>query len=92
MASIGGVALIGSVAATALAIEARRDFAATDLQRPAQDARDRFELDRAVAIATGAVAIGAGAAAYWLWPRAHTVIAPAIAAQGRYGVAVETRW
>lgn len=92
MASIAGVALIGSAAATTLAIEARRDFAATDLQRPAQDARDRYELDRAVAIAAGAVAIGAGVAAYWMWPRAHTVIAPTIAAHGRPGLAVETRW
>jgi hypothetical protein len=92
MAALAGVALAGSVTATALAIGARQDFAATDLQRPAQDARDRYERDRAVAIAAGSVALAAGAAAFWLWPRAHTVIAPTISAQGGHGVSVETRW
>jgi len=90
-ASIAGASLVASATAVVLAIGARRDFEATNLQRPALEARQRYDRDRTLAGATGIIAIGAGVAAYWLWPRATTVT-PLLSAGGSYGIAVAATW
>jgi hypothetical protein len=64
-AAAGVVSLVGG----ALAISARRDYNATAIQREAHDAAGRYSRDVTIAIGSGAVAIGAAALSYWLWPR-----------------------
>jgi hypothetical protein len=91
-ASVAGASLVVSIAATSLAVTAKHEFEATDLQRPAEAARQRYDRDRAVAIAAGAVALGTGIAAYWLWPRTTTTIAAASSGQGGYAISLLSRW
>jgi hypothetical protein len=91
-ASIAGASLVVSIVATSLAITAKHDFEATDLQRPAEAAKQRYDRDRVTAIAAGAVALGAGIAAYWLWPRTTTAIAPVWSGQGGYAISLLSRW
>jgi hypothetical protein len=91
-ASVAGASLVGSVAAVVLSVRARHDFEATDLQRPAQEAKQRYDRDRVLAVATGGVAVGAGAVACWLWPRGSTTVAPVVAGRGSYAIAIEARW
>lgn len=90
--AVAGVSAAASLTTAALALDARRDYHATDLQRPAHEARQRFERHRNLAIATGTVAIAAGAVAYWLWPDADPRVAPALSADGAYSLAVVGRW
>ncbi len=76
-----------------VALLARRGFTIESAgHRSAQDAKQRYDRDRAAAIATGVVALGAGVAAYWLWPRAHTTIAPVVSARDHYAISLVTRW
>jgi hypothetical protein len=91
-ASVAGASLIGSVAAVVLSVRARHDFEATDLQRPAQEAKQRYDRDRVLAVATGGLAIGAGVAAYWLWPRGSTTVASVVAGRKSYAIAIEAKW
>src|SRR6185369_14880822 len=91
-ASVAGASLIGSVAAVVLAVRARHDFEATNLQRPAQQAKQRYDRDRVLAVAAGGLAIGAGVAAWWLWPRGSTTVTPVVAGRGSYAIAIESTW
>jgi hypothetical protein len=82
----GGGALIGSAIATGLALDAHADFEATDKQRPAADAKSRFEDTRAAALVlagVGAALAGTGAV---LWMTAdvspeHATLALQLSAQ-----------
>ena len=76
----------------AIALDAKRDYDATDLQRPAEEARRRYERYGTVAIATGVAALAAGAASYWLWRDARTKVVPVAAANGDAGVALQLTW
>ena len=66
----GGAALVASGIFTGLAIDAKNDYEATDLERPAEEASDRFHRYRTAAWLTGgtAVVLGAAGATLLLWP------------------------
>lgn len=82
----GGVAGAAAIVSGALAYSAHRDYDATDVQRKARSAADRYTRDARIAIGCGAVAIAAAAASYWLWPRRSDP--PVSAALDRHGAAV----
>jgi len=87
LAAVAGVAGITAIASGALAYSARRDYDATDNQRDAHDAAERYTLRSRIAIASGIVAVGAAVASYWQWPDRA---APAVtAAFGRHGAAIQ---
>lgn len=94
--AIAGLAVAGASGAAALvfgslAYDAHADFASTTLQREAQEAKDRYDRDLPVAIAATTVAVVAGAAAWWLWPRVEVHVAPA-ALRGGVGLSVGGSW
>jgi hypothetical protein len=87
-----GAALVAASASAALALQARHDFDATNLQRPAAQARDRVDTYAAVAATTGTVAVAAILAGVLLWPSAEEIVlAPAVGAGGA-GATVQGRW
>ena len=66
-ATVGTVLLVAAGAAavtagvfTALALDARSDYEETELERPAQEARDRFERNRTAAWVSGGAALALG--------------------------------
>ncbi|MEO6775039.1 MAG: caspase family protein [Kofleriaceae bacterium] len=91
LATFAGGSAVVSVTAGVLAYQARSDFEATTLQRPADAARQRYARDLPISIATGVTAVAAGVAAYWLWPRSSVQVMPA-AAGGGYGLGMEMTW
>jgi hypothetical protein len=91
LTALASVAAIASVTTGVLAYNARSDFNATTLQKPAYDAKHRYARDLPISIATGITAVAAGVAAYWLWPRALVHIAPSAEA-GAYGLGMELSW
>jgi hypothetical protein len=82
LAAVAGVAGITAIVSGALAYSAKRDYDATDNQRDAHAASDRYALRGEIAIASGAVAIGAAIATYYLWPRQAPAITAAIDHRG----------
>ncbi len=66
----GGVTLATAIVFGALAIKAKSDLDATDLQAPPQAANDRLTLYSALSIGSAAVTAGLGVLAWWLWPNA----------------------
>jgi hypothetical protein len=93
LAAVAGVTAIASVTTGVLAYDARSDFNATTLQKPADDAKHRYDRDLPISIATGVTAVAAGVAAYWLWPRANVQVVPAAdPGTGTYGLGVEMPW
>jgi hypothetical protein len=66
----GGVALVAGAVFTGLAVDAKNDYESTDLERSAEEARERFHTYRAAAWLTGgtAVVLGAAGATLLLWP------------------------
>jgi len=91
LAGVAGVAAVTAVTAGVLAYSARSDFNATTLQKPAEDAKQRYSRDLPISIAAGAVAVTAGVAAYLLWPRAPVRVTPTAEA-GAYGLGMELSW
>jgi len=87
-AGFAGVAAVASLTTGVLAYEARSDFNATTLQRPADEAKQRYRRYLPISIATGATAIAAGVAAYYLWPRAPVHVVPT----GEAGLGLEMTW
>ena len=67
------VAGLTALVAGAFAWDARRDFSATSLQAPARDAAHRYHLASGVAIAGAALAAGAGALGWLVFPTASQV-------------------
>src|SRR6185436_3464063 len=83
LAITAGTAGVAAIVSGALAYRARRDYEATDVQRPAHDAAARYKLDSRIAIASGLVAVGAAIASYLLWPgRVEPPITAAIDPRG----------
>jgi hypothetical protein len=96
LAGLAGAALAASATTGVLALVAKRDFDATEVQREAYDARDRFERYSAISAVSAAVAVSAGVAAWWLWPRAPAAVSvDASAAAGQptsVSLVVGGRW
>ncbi|HET9989251.1 MAG TPA: hypothetical protein VFQ65_12060, partial [Kofleriaceae bacterium] len=93
LAAVAGVTAIASVTTGVLAYEARSDFESTMLQKPADDAKHRYARDLPISIATGAIAVATGIAAYVLWPRAKVQVVPtADPRAGTYGLGMEMSW
>ncbi|CAN5167565.1 hypothetical protein BH11MYX1_BH11MYX1_35240 [soil metagenome] len=90
-AVFAGGSAIASVTTGVLAYTALSDFHATTLQRPADDAKARYERYLPISIAAGATAVVAGAVAYWLYPRANVRVMPTSGA-GAYGLRMEMPW
>ncbi len=70
LATVSGTGVLVSLASGYYALDARRDWEATELQRPASLARERYDRARTVAFSSLAVAAFAGAAAWHFWPKA----------------------
>jgi hypothetical protein len=75
----GGVALVACGVFTALAIDAKNDYDATNFEQPAHEARERFDRDRTQALVSGGVAVvlGAVGATLFVWPDGTAVRASA---------------
>ena len=91
LAVVAGVAAATAVTTGVLAYQARADYDATMLQRPAADAKQRYDRYLPISIATGVTSVVAGVAAYWLWPRSAVRVTPTAEA-GAYGLGVEVPW
>ncbi|MDB4960523.1 MAG: peptidase caspase catalytic subunit p20 [Myxococcales bacterium] len=91
---IGGVGAATALTTGFLAYQAHSDFTATTLQRPAHDAQVRYDRYLPIALTSGAVAIVAGAAAWWLWPRSTVQVVPRVEADGggMYSLSLGARW
>ena len=89
---VGGAALIAAGATAALAIQARGDFDATDLQRKAAEARGRVITFTAVAATAGAVAVAAIVTGLLVWPASDDVLLSPNLGAGQAGVALRGRW
>jgi len=66
--SLGGGAAVAAAVTGGLAIKAKSDYDATDLQRPAADARRRQGNFQTGALATAGLAVAAGVTGWLLWP------------------------
>ena len=86
----GGLGL-GAIISGIVALDARRAYNSTDLQRPADAARQRFERARTIGIAAGAGALVTGAVAWWLWRDSSTHVTPVVSERGA-GVSMSFRW
>jgi hypothetical protein len=72
LVGVSAASAAGAVIAGVLASSAASDYHSTDLQRPAEDARDRCNQRRTVGIVLGTVSVGAAVGAWWTWPRKGT--------------------
>jgi hypothetical protein len=88
LAVVGGVSGLAAVTTGILAWRARSDFDSTMLQRPAEEARQRYARYLPISIATGGVAVAASVGAYLLWPRSRVHVVPS----GEAGLGVEVAW
>ena len=88
LAVVGGVSALASLTTGALALRARSDFNSTMLQRPADDAKQRYDRYLPISLATGGIAVAAGVGAYLLWPRSRVHVVP----EGDAGLGVEVAW
>jgi Caspase domain len=88
---LAGIAGLTSITTGILAYRAKSDFDGTQVQAEAEDAQARYERYLPIAIGTGVVALGAGALAYWLWPKSETRVIPTASSEGA-GVSVEIPW
>lgn len=90
---IAGVGAAAALTTGALAYSAHRDYESTALQRAAADAKARYDRYLPISIVSGSVAVVAGAAAYWLWPRAPVQVTPSVDAErGAWSVTVGGSW
>jgi hypothetical protein len=90
-AAIAGVAAGTALVTGGLALSAKRDYESTNLQRPAEEARARYNRYLPLAIGSGAVAVAAGALSIYLWPRGTTRLTPA-ATGDAYSLGLEVAW
>ncbi len=90
---VSGLSLAAAVTTTALALKARSDYQATQIQRSASEAQDRFSRYRTAAVVTGAGAVITGVTGWLLWPRseAPAVATPLLLGHG-VGLAVQGGW
>jgi len=87
----GGLA-ITAIATGAVALKAKHDFDTTSLQRPAEEARRRYERYGTVAIVTGVAAVASGAVSFWLWRDSRMKVVPVVSGRSDAGVAFELTW
>jgi hypothetical protein len=95
IAAVAAASAAASIGTALLAVDARRDYDATELQRPARDAMRRYDRYRTLSIASGVVAVSAGVAAWWLWPDARPTVTIERGPDGgpaEYGAALELAW
>ncbi len=86
----GGLA-VTAIATGAIALGAKSDYDETELQRPAEEARRRYERYGAIAVVTGVGAVASGVVAYWLWRDSNKQVVP-LAAGKSAGVAFQMTW
>jgi hypothetical protein len=77
LATVAGLSAVVSVGAGALAVDAKRDFDHTQVQRTAAEARDRYATYTAVSIAGAAIAVGSAIGAWVVWPTGRTTLGAA---------------
>lgn len=90
-----GALLVTSGIATYVAWQARRDFEATTLQRPARRYAERYRVASAVAIGSAALASLSAAGAWYLWPRVDEGVegtADALRTTRTYSLNLAGRW
>lgn len=68
----GGVLLVGAVVSSVLAVNAHTEYANTDLQRPAFEAKQRSNGFAVAAAISGGAGVALGAIGWWLWPAAES--------------------
>ena len=90
--TVAAASALTSIATAILAFRAKSDFENTALQRPAHEARQRFERYRTISIATGVTAVAAGAIAWWLWPESSARVAPSASGDGNYSISLKFTW
>lgn len=89
--SVAGVSALASVTTGVLTYRAKQDYESTHLQRPAHDAKERYERYRNLSIVSGVAAVGAGVAGWWLWPT-KTRVVPGVSTRGDVSIALEGTW
>lgn len=92
LSAVAGLATLTAATTTVVAHNARSDYMDTDLQKPAHEARLRYERYRTVAIAASASALLAGAASWLLWPEAETTLSPSASGAGDYSLFLNVSW
>lgn len=97
--AIGGGVVAGGLGVAAvvtgvIAMNAKHEFQMTNLQRPAVEARHRYERYGTIAVVTGAAALATGALSYWLWrdSRSNTRVVPLAPGDAGTGMALEMTW
>ncbi|NVB81733.1 MAG: caspase family protein [Kofleriaceae bacterium] len=85
---------ITAIATAVVALNAKHDFETTNLQRPAEEARQRYERYGPIAVVTGAAALATGAISYWLWrdSKSNTRVVPLAPGNAGTGMALEVTW
>lgn len=86
-AGIAALSAAAAITTGVLAYRAHADFDATSLQRPAHEAAARYHTFLPLSIASGAVALAAGALTWWLWPRSRVHLAA-----GATSISMELTW
>ncbi|HEY5924164.1 MAG TPA: caspase family protein, partial [Kofleriaceae bacterium] len=89
---VAGALGITAIATGVVAIKAKHDFETTNLQRPAEEARARYQRYGTVAIVSGVAALASGAVSYWLWRDSKTKLVPLASGRTDAGVALEVSW
>lgn len=87
----GGLGLT-AIATGVVALKAKHDFEETSLQRPAEEARRRYERYGTIAVVTGVAAVASGALSYWFWRDSKTKVVPVVSGRSGAGVAFELTW
>jgi hypothetical protein len=83
---------VTAIATGVVALKAKHDYDTTDLQRPADEARRRYERYGTIAVVTGVAGVAAGAVSYWLWRDSRTKVVPAVSGPADAGVVLEVMW
>jgi hypothetical protein len=89
---VGAALGVTAIATGVLALQAKRDYDSTELQRPADEARRRYQRYGTIAVVSGVAALASGAISYWLWRDSRTKIVPLGAGKSDAGVALEVTW
>jgi hypothetical protein len=87
----GGALGVTAIATAVIALRAKHDYETTDLQRPAEEARQRYERYGTIAVVSGVAALACSGVSYWLWRDSKTKIVP-LASRTDAGVALQVTW
>jgi hypothetical protein len=91
-ASLSGLSATVALSTSLLAWRAKRDYDSTELQRPAFEAKTRFERNRTIAIVSGLSAVTAGAIAWYWWPTSKSTVSPMVDGNGGYSLSLQVSW